>query len=144
MVGVRTRNKAKGKSEEMFDDRFKKNGGSDMQIKKTNRNSNRVKAKRKTRLADVQRQTKKTTRKKGEEATSSILAQESDTVCENQKRCKNTEQEKLEEKLRLLTEELSNKNKKIFDDEKTIDEMKQKQKDMEKRDSEMRIRNLKK
>jgi len=113
MVGVRTRNKALDKSEEMFNDRFKENGGSDMQIKKTNRNSNRVKAKRKTRLADVQRQTKKTTRKKGEEATSSIFAQESDTVCENQKQCKNTEQEKLEEKLRLLTEELSNKNKKL-------------------------------
>ena len=103
MVGVCTRNKALDKSEEMFTDRFKANGGSDMQKKKMNRNSNRVKAKRKTRLADVQRQTKKTTRKKGEEAKSSILAQESDTVCENQKQCKNTEQEKLEEKLRLLT-----------------------------------------
>ena len=137
MVGVRTRNKALDKSEEMFNDRFKENGGSDMQIKKTNRNSNRVKAKRKTRLTDVQRQTKKTTRKKGEEATSSILAQESDTVCENQKQCKNTEQEKLEEKLRLLTEELSNKNKKLYDNEKTIDKMEQKQKEMEKRDSEM-------
>ena len=56
MVGVRTRHKALGKSEEMFNDRFKENGGSDMQqIKKTNQNSNRVKAKRKTRLADVQR-----------------------------------------------------------------------------------------
>ena len=65
------------------------------------------------------------------------MAKESDTVCENQKQCKNTEQEKLEEKLRLLTEELSNKNKKLYDNEKTIDEMKQKQKDMEKRDSEM-------
>ena len=136
MVGVRTRNKALDKSEEMFDDRFKKNGGSDMQMKKTNRNSNLVKAKRKTRFTNVKRQTKKITRKIGEQNRSSILTRENDTVSENQK-CKNTEQEKLEEKLRLLTEELSNKNEQLYDNEKTIDEMIQKQKDMEKRDSEM-------
>ena len=86
-------------------------------------------------IADVQKQTQKATRKKGGKAISSISAQR-ETVCENDLQCKNTEQKKLEEMMRLLTKEISNKNKKLSCNEKTIDRMAKREKEMEKRDSE--------
>ena len=73
--------------------------------------------------------------KKGGEAISSISAQ-SETVCENNSQCKNTEKKKLEEAMRLLTKEISNNSKKLSDNEKTIDRMAKRKKEMEKCDSE--------
>ena len=49
----------------VFTDRFKANEGSDMPKKRMNWNINTRQATRKTISADVQKQTKKTTRKKG-------------------------------------------------------------------------------
>ena len=56
-------------------------------------------------------------------------------MCENNSQCKNTEQKKLEERMRLLTKEISNKNNKLSDNEKTIDRMTKREKEMEKREA---------
>ena len=86
-------------------------------------------------LANVQKQTQETPRKKGGWAISSISV-ESETVCETNTQCQNTEKQKLEETIRLLTKEISDKDKKISEKEKTIDRMAESEKKMEKRDSE--------
>ena len=67
MVGGHTRNKALKKSEMVFTANFKANTGSDMRKRRMNRNSIMRLATRKKITADVQKQTKKATRKKGGE-----------------------------------------------------------------------------
>ena len=83
----------------------------------------------------LKKNSKSNTEKRWKKAISSILAQ-GETVCENNLQCKNTEQKKLKETMWLLTKEISNKNKKLSDNEKTIDRMAKREKEMEKRDSE--------
>ena len=56
-------------------------------------------------------------------------------MCENNSQGKNTEQKKLEDRMWLLTKEISNKNKKLAENEKTIDRMTKREKEMKKRES---------
>ena len=51
-------------------------------------------------------------------------------MCETNWQCQNTKQKKLEETIRLLTEEISNKDKKLSDNETTIDRMARREKEM--------------
>ena len=135
MVGVRTRNKGLRKSEMVFETNFKANLGSDRPKATINWKGIRRVATREKITDDVQKQTQKATRKNGGEAMSSISTQ-SETVCETNLQWQNTKEKKLEETIRLLTEEISNKDKKISDNETIIERMARREKEMEKRDSE--------
>ena len=127
MVGVHTRNKALKKSEMVFTANLKANTGSDKPKTRMNRNGIMRLATRKKITDDVQNQTRKARQKKGGEVISSILAQ-SETVCETNSQCQNTKQKKLEETIRLLIEEISNKDKKLSDNKTTIERMTRREK----------------
>ena len=90
---------------------------------------------RKPKRGDVENQTKKATRKNSGETMTSISTQ-SESVSERDLEWQKSKERKLEETIRLLTEELLNKDKKISDNETIIERMERKEKEMEKRDSE--------
>ena len=96
-----------------------------MQNKQINRNIKIRQATRKMILATVQKQTQEAQQKQGGEAISSISVQ-SETMCETNTQCRNAEKQ---EKIWLLTKEISDKEKKI-------ERMAGREKEMQKRDSE--------
>ena len=130
MVGVRTRNRGVRKTKKVFNTRTLGN-------KKSNKPKARMSwnGTRKTKKDDVENQTKKATRKNHGEAMTSVSTQ-SETVSERDSEWRKSKERKLEETIRLLTEELLNKDKKISDNETIIERMERKEKEMEKHDSE--------
>ena len=63
------------------------------------------------------------------------ISTQSESVSERDLEWQKSKERKLEETIRLLTEELLNKDKKISDNETIIERMERKEKEMEKRDS---------
>ena len=94
MVGGHTRNKALKEWGRGFTANFKSKQRSDMRNKRINWNNKMRPATGKMILATVQNETQEATRKQGGEAISSISVQ-SETVCETNKQCQDTEQKKL-------------------------------------------------
>ena len=141
--GGHIRNKALKESRRGFTANFKSKQRSDMRNNRINRNNKMRPATGKMILSTVQNQTQEATQKRSGEAISSNSIQ-SETVCETNKQCQNTEQKKLEETIRLLTKKKSNKDKNLSNNEKTIERMAKREKEMEKCDSEYRARKRKK
>ena len=135
MVGVRTRNRGVRKTTNVFNTRTLGNKKSNEPKARMSWNGTRRVATRKPKKDDVENQTKKATRKNRGESMTSISTQ-SETVSERDSEWQKSKERKLEETIRLLTEELLNKDKKISDNETIIERMERKEKEMEKRDSE--------
>ena len=129
------RNRGVRKTKKLFNTRTLGNEESNEPKARMNRNRTRRVATRKPKKDDVENQTKKATRKNSGETMTSISTQ-SETVSERDSEWQTSKERKLEETIRLLTEELLNKDKKISDNETIIERMERKEKEMEKRDSE--------